>query len=86
MVVAVLISGIFLIWEYTRVGEIDQMTILEVVLIVSMAGLSYFMNNDKLFKLQPVAVAYVSAAVLAYFQYFDTPLLLWTRHLLRHIQ
>ena len=73
MIAAVGISLGLLMWEYVSFGEIDNMTILEVALIMGMGSISYFMNDDKFFKFQPVVVAYVWAIVLAYFQIFDTP-------------
>ena len=73
MVAAVAISLGLVCYEYFSFGEVDNMTVMEVVLIMGMALVSYFMDNDKFFKFQPVAVAAVWVVVLAYFQFFDTP-------------
>ena len=76
MVAAVVTSVVFLAWIYMKAGEIDGMTLFEVALIFGLASVSYFMNSDKYFKFQPVVVAYVTAIILAYFEFSGTPFLI----------
>ena len=47
MVAAVAISLGLVGYEYFSFGEVDNMTVMEVVLIMGMALVSYFMDNDK---------------------------------------
>ena len=75
MAAAGALSVVFLAWIYMKAGEIDGMTLFEVAMVLGLASVSYFMNSDKYFKFQPVVVAYVTAIILAYFEFTGTPLL-----------
>lgn len=67
---------------YAMFGELDQTTVIAALLVTVLGWLSIKMNNPKFFKFQPVALSVLLAAILAYFQYFDVPLVL--KYLDRH--
>ena len=62
-------------WSWTQFGEIDNVTWISLGLIVLMGLISIKMKDPLLFKFQPVVMALVLAAVLAWFQWQGRPLL-----------
>lgn len=71
-IVAVMAAGI---WEYSRFGEIDSLTWITATLIVVLGGVSLYLKNSMYFKLQPAIVSVAAALVVAYYQWFDTPIM-----------
>lgn len=73
---AAIISCVFVVlYDYSLTGEVDSFVLGECGLIVVLGLISLRMNNDRYFKFQPTVVAWVFAALFAYFQAFDQPLL-----------
>lgn len=65
----------FLILSYFMFGEIDEIGIIEVALLVLLGLISVKIGNSKFFKFQPVVVGVLVAGFFAYCQIFSTPLL-----------
>ncbi len=72
---AIVCSVGLIVYDYSLTGEVDSFVLGESLLIVVLGLVSLRMNNDRYFKFQPTVVAWVFAALFAYFQIFDQPLL-----------
>jgi len=64
------------IFTYVYFGEIDQITWASLALVIFLGFVAYKLDNSKIFKFQPVVLALIMAAIVAYFQFFDEPILL----------
>ncbi|MEI6833720.1 MAG: septation protein IspZ [bacterium] len=62
-------------WSWHQFGEIDNITWLSIGLIVAMGLVSIKMKDPVLFKFQPVVMALILAAVMAWFQWQGQPLM-----------
>ena len=60
---------------YWLMGQFDYEVIVIVATMLLMGAISIKMNNPVYFKFQPVVTGIVLAVILAYFQWYDTPLL-----------
>lgn len=80
---AIVCSAFMIGYDYFLTGEVDSFVLGESFLIVLLGTISLKMNNDRYFKFQPTVVAWVFAAVFAYFQLFDQPLL---QHFTPHLE
>ncbi len=75
-IAAAMVVGILeIIWSWYTFNEVDQTSWISLGLIVIMGLISIRMRSDKLFKLQPVAMALVFAVTLAWFQVVGDPLM-----------
>ncbi len=63
------------LWSWYRFGSVDQLTWISLGLIFGMGVISMRMKDARLFKFQPVVLALVFAATLAWFQWRGEPLL-----------
>ena len=75
VVVALVLALIEFLWFGYQTGQFDKISLLSMALIVVMGGVSYTMNSPLMIKLQPVVLGVGFAAILAYFQIFDEPLI-----------
>jgi intracellular septation protein A len=71
---AIVLAVVTTIAFFFIIGEIEWEAIMVVVLMLITGLLSIKNNNPIIFKLQPFITGMLSALVLAYFQFFDTPL------------
>lgn len=76
IIAAIIFALIEAAWSYHAFGEVDRLTWISLGLVVVMGAIAFKMRSELLFKFQPVALAGFSAAALAYFHFFDTPLML----------
>lgn len=63
-------------WTYFYFHEVDQMTWIALILAIGLGLVAYKLDNSKIFKFQPVVLGVMLAVTVAYFQYFDQPILL----------
>lgn len=63
------------VWSWQQFGEVDNITWLSLGLIVAMGIISMRMQDVRLFKFQPVAMALIIAGVLSWFQLKGSPLM-----------
>jgi intracellular septation protein A len=75
LISAMVIAVLEAVWSYHYFGEVDSLTWVSLGLLLVMAGASYRMKSDKLFKFQPVVLAGVMASALGYFQLKGDPLI-----------
>jgi intracellular septation protein A len=73
---AIAVACLEALWCWYRYGEVDQMTWISLALIMAMGLVSIRMKDARLFKFQPVVLAFVFAGTLAWFQWRGEPLLL----------
>lgn len=73
---AVTLAVLWLGWTYWRIGEVDMLSWVEFACIVVLGSVSAWMNKSQFFKFQPVAVGFLTAAFLGYFQLMGNPLLI----------
>lgn len=57
-------------------GEIDSTTVVSALLVIVLGGLSWWLDDPRFFKFQPVVLGVAMAGILAWYQWFDTPLML----------
>jgi intracellular septation protein A len=75
IVAAILVAFAEGAWSWYQFGEIDNITWLSIGLIVAMGLVSIKMKDPVLFKFQPVVMALILAAVMAWFQWQGQPLM-----------
>jgi intracellular septation protein A len=75
IIAAILVAFAEAAWSWHQFGEIDNITWLSIGLIVTMGLLSIKMKDPVLFKFQPVVMALILAAGMAWFQWQGQPLL-----------
>ena len=63
-------------WTYFYFHEVDEMTWITLGLVIVLGLVAYKLDSSKIFKFQPVVLGLLIAAVFAYYQYFDQPILL----------
>jgi intracellular septation protein A len=68
------VAEIGITWWMT--GEVDSTTLMASALVIGMGLLSLQLEDPRVFKFQPVILGVLFAAILAYYQWFDTPLML----------
>ena len=76
IVAAIVVAFAEAAWSWYQFGEIDNVTWLSIALIVVMGLISIKMKDPVLFKFQPVVMALILAAVMAWFQWRGEPLML----------
>ena len=73
---AIVVSGFELIYNSLQLGFVEPFSLCSLVLFVGFGAVSFRRNDDRYFKLQPVAFEICVAATLGYFVVvLDTPLL-----------
>ena len=75
VLVALSLAAIEIIWSRYSLGYFEEIGILSAGLILVMGAVSYRMNSPLMIKMQPVVLGFVFAGILAYYQFFDQPLI-----------
>ena len=76
IVAAIIFALLEAAWGWSHFGEVDKTTWISLGLILAMGLISIRMKDARLFKFQPVVMAGVLAATMAWFQWAGDPLLL----------
>lgn len=75
VLVALVLALLEIVWSRVSLGYFEHTGLLSAALIVVMGAISYRMNSPLMIRLQPVVLGCVFAGVLAYYQFFDEPLI-----------
>lgn len=85
VIIAFAIAAVEIIWSRIAMGYFEPTGLISAALIGVMGAISYRMNSPLMFKLQPVVLGVIFAGVLAWFQFFDEPLIFKMFPLMREL-
>lgn len=72
---ALALSICVVLWSYWSLGSFDPMSLCEAGLILVLGAVSLKLDSSIYFKLQPAVLGIIISLYIAYFQFFDTPLM-----------